>query len=75
MFYRLKYNSEFEAHQNEKEEGRCVRAIDPTKSQPKDDGDERLFAFSVKIKNFLLFRQLVSNQTVWKKSLKKEKLF
>lgn len=64
MFYRLKYNPEFEAHQNEKEEGRCVRARDPTKSQPKDDGDERLFAFSVKIKNFLLFRQLVSNQTV-----------
>ena len=35
MFYKLKYNPEFEAHQNEKEEG----VIDPTKRQPKDDGD------------------------------------
>ena len=51
-----------------------MRAIDPTKRQPKDDG-ERRFAFSVKIKNFLLFRQLVSNQTILQKSLKKEKLF
>ena len=52
-----------------------MRAIDPTKRQPKDDGDERRFAFSVKIKNFRLFRQLVSNQTILQKSLKKEKLF
>lgn len=34
MFYRLKYNPEFEARQNEKEEARCVRAIDLTKRQP-----------------------------------------
>ena len=41
-----------------------MRAIDPTKRQPKDDGDGRRFVFLVKIKNFLLFRQLVSNQTI-----------
>lgn len=58
-----------------KKKKESMRAIDPTKRQPKDDGDERRFAFSVKIKNFLLFRQLVSNQTILQKSLKKEKLF
>ena len=50
MFYRLKYNPEFEAHQNEKEEGRCVRAIDPTKSQPKDDGVSGFLLFQLKLK-------------------------